>query len=77
MVRALIEIVHDQERVFAELLEAQQELERLNRAGRQMGIIDGESSDVDVAMADVHAAQHGFEALAAEALQSALEPAPR
>lgn len=76
MVRSLAEIVRDQEEIFAELIAAQADLERLNRAGQQLGLIDGETSAVDEALARVHAAQHRFEAIAAEALQSALTPAP-
>ena len=76
MVRALGAIVRDQEAVFAELLSAQSDVERLNRAGQEMGLIDGETSTLDEALAVLHDAQHRFDALAAEALQSALNPPP-
>ena len=72
MARPLAEVIADQERVFAALLAAQRELETLSRAGREMGLVDGETSDVDLAMARVHRAQHELDALSAEALQAAL-----
>lgn len=72
MSRALETVIVDQERVFSELLEAQRQLAALNRAGRQFGIVDGESSDIDVALGLVHATQHRLEELLAEGLQAAL-----
>ena len=76
MLRSLDEIVRDQESVFAELLAAQREVERLNRSGEEMGLVDGESSVLDDALGVLHDAQHRFDALAAEALHSALNPPP-
>lgn len=72
MARPLAEVIADQERVFAALLAAQRELEALSRAGRQLGLVDGETSDVDVALTSVHRAQHQLDALSAEALQAAI-----
>ncbi len=74
MSRALVEVIADQEQVFTELIQAQRELESLSRAGREFGIIDGQSSDADEVLAAVHDAQHRLDALSAEALQSALTP---
>jgi hypothetical protein len=76
VLRTLDEIVGDQEGVFAELIHAQREVERLNRAGQEMGLIDGERSALDDALDALQDAQHRFDALAAEALQSALNPPP-
>jgi len=74
VIRPLDEIVRDQEAVFAELLAAEREVERLALAGQQMGLIAGETSALDDALERLHAAQHRFDALAAEALHSALNP---
>lgn len=74
MIRPLDEIVRDQEAVFAELLAAEREVERLALGGQQMGLIDGETSALDEALERLHVAQHRFDALAAEALHSALNP---
>lgn len=74
MARPLAAVTDDQQRVFEELLQAQRELERLSRAGRPLGIVDGQSSDTDEVLAAVHDAQHRLDALAAEALQAALAP---
>lgn len=74
MPRPLADVCADQERVFAELLQAQRELHTLNQAGEQMGIVDGESSSVDGVLARLHDAQHRLDALGAEALQAALSP---
>ncbi|GEM_PF-1925906 len=76
MTRRLADVAIDQERVFRELLDAQRELEALSRAGREMGLVDGETSEVDEAMARVHGAQHRLEALAAEAVQAAIAAHP-
>ncbi len=70
--RPLEAVSGDQERVFGELLAAQRELAALSRAGRDFGIVDGETSEVDLALARVHEAQHRLDALSAEALQAAL-----
>jgi hypothetical protein len=70
--RSLAEVAREQERVFQQLLAAQRELEALSRAGREMGLVDGETSEVDEAMARVHDAQHRLDALAAEAVQAAI-----
>ncbi|HLZ72073.1 MAG TPA: hypothetical protein VKV26_19380 [Dehalococcoidia bacterium] len=76
MARTLADVALDQERVFRELLVAQRELEALSRAGRELGLVDGETSDVDEALARVHAAQHRLDALAAEAIQAAVAAHP-
>jgi hypothetical protein len=76
MPRPLADVIADQERVFAELLQAQRELHNLNRAGEQMGIIDGDTSAVDAVLEQVHASHHLLDALGAEALQAALTPPP-
>ncbi len=76
MARTLDEVARDQERVFRELLAAQQELEQLSRAGRELGLVDGETSEVDEALARVHGAQHRLDALAAEAIQAAMAAHP-
>lgn len=77
MPRQLAAVITDQELAFAELLESQRRLETLNRSGGQMSIVDGEAtSEVDTEFQRVHNAQHQLEALAAEALQAALAPAP-
>lgn len=72
MTRTLAEVTADQERVFRDLLAAQQELEALSRAGRELGLVDGDTSEVDEALARVHGAQHRLDALAAEAIQAAM-----
>jgi hypothetical protein len=70
--RPLAAVIEDQQRVFAQLLEAQRELERLSRSGQQPGIIDGQQSDTDSALAAAHDAQHQLEMLMAEALNASL-----
>jgi len=70
--RPLAAVIEDQQRVFAQLLEAQRELERLSRSGHQPGIIDGQQSDTDSALAAAHDAQHQLEMLMAEALNASL-----
>ena len=72
MARPLEDLIAEQERVFAELLLAQRELNALSRAGRDFGIVDGEISEIDLAMHRVHTAQHELDSLSAEALQAAL-----
>jgi hypothetical protein len=74
MARSLADVITDEEQVFANLLAAQRKLEGFSRAGGQMGIVDGETSDMDTVLAAVHAAQHRLDALSAEALQAALSP---
>ena len=76
MARTLAEVTVDQERVFRELMTAQRELEALSRAGRELGLVDGERSEVDEALARVHSAQHHLDALAAEAIQAAMSAHP-
>jgi len=72
--RTLAAVIEDQEQAFAALLEAQRRLEELNRDGRQMGLVDGETSDVDEMIQQLHTALHQLETLSAEALQSAMSP---
>jgi hypothetical protein len=67
-----VDVISDRQRVFEELLAAQRELAALNQAGREMGLVDGTTSDVDEVMARLHGAQHRLDALAAEAVQAAL-----
>jgi len=74
--RTLAEVAVEQERVFRDLLEAQRQLEALSRAGRELGLVDGETSEVDEALARVHGAQHRLDALAAEAIQAAMAVHP-
>ena len=74
MVRTLAAVITDQELVFAELLAAQRELETLSRAGRELGLVDGQESDADAVMSRLHTAQHQLDALTAEGLQAALNP---
>lgn len=74
MPRPLADVIADQERVFADLVHAQRELHELNRAGEEMGIVDGDASTVDAVLERLHAAQHLLDALGAEALQAALSP---
>lgn len=76
MTRTLAEVTVDQERVFRDLLAAQQQLEALSRAGGELGLVDGETSEVDEVLARVHGAQHRLEALAAEAIQAAMATHP-
>ncbi|MHB8578073.1 MAG: hypothetical protein ACYDCQ_22395 [Dehalococcoidia bacterium] len=72
MLRPLESVIDDQRRVFSELLEAQRRLATLNDAGREFGIVDGDSSEIDIALALVHDAQHQLDTLLAEGLQAAL-----
>ena len=74
--RTLAEVTVDQEQVFGDLLAAQRQLEALSRAGRELGLVDGEMSEVDEALARVHGAQHRLDALAAEAIQAAMAVHP-
>lgn len=76
MARTLAEVTVDQERVFRDLLAAQQQLEALSRAGGELGLVDGETSELDEALARVHGAQHRLDALAAEAIQAAMAAHP-
>ena len=77
VVRPLTAVEADQQRAFAELLEAQRRLEELSRAGSELSIVDGQTSAADQVLAAVHDAQHQLDALSAEALQSALNPEER